>query len=463
MMQFDRRAMIASAGAGLAILSLPRRATAQAAGAPRLLEAREAKAALRALPAEPTTTLGYGGLPEDAVLRYRPGEEIWLRLVNGLKQPTSLHVHGPRLPAIMAGVAGLSQEPVAPGASYDIRFTPRDTGLSWFHPHALPYTGEQLARGLYGVVIVEEKEPPVADADIVAVLSDWRLDARGSIVEDFGKDGLGKPEDAFQHGRIGPLVTLNGLPVPQARALAPGARVRLRIVNAANARIMLLTFAGLKPLILAIDGQPCEAFAPVADTIPVGPGARFDMMFDLPREAGASGKLVLNGNEYKKGAPEPERDILVFKAEGAPRAALPPIGSLPQNPNLPPAIRLQDSQRFDVTIEGGGKAPFTLNRATPKDARGGLPLFLLKTGQPVTLGIANKTAFAQSIRLHGCHMRLLHPADDGWEPYWRDSIILPVGKTHHVAFNADNPGRWMLESPIIDHAANGVRGWFEVG
>ena len=462
-MQFDRRALIAAAGAGLAGVSLAPRAAAQAAGAPRLLEAKEGKAALRAPPAAPTATLGYGGLPEDGVLRYRPGEELWLRLVNGLKQPTSLHIHGLRLPAAMAGVAGLSQEPVAPGAAQDIRFTPRDTGLSWLHPHTFPNTGEQLARGLYGVVIVEEKEPPLADADIVAVLSDWRLDAKGAVVEDFGKDGLGKPEDAFGAGRIGALVTLNNLPVPQTRALAPGARVRLRIVNAANARIMLLTFTGLKPLILAIDGQPCEAFAPVQDTIPVGPGARFDLMFDLSREAGASGKIVLNGNEYKKGSPEPDRDILVFKTEGAPRAALPPIASLPQNAFLPPAIRLQDSQRFDLTIDGGGKAPFTLNKATPKDARGGLPLFLLKTGQPVTLGIANKTAFAQSIRVHGHHMRLLHPADDGWEPYWRDSIILPAGKTHHVAFNADNPGRWMLESPIIEHAANGVRGWFEVG
>ena len=461
-MLLDRRALIATAGAGLCVLALPRHAMAEAAVDPLLIVATDGMAALVAAPAPPTPVLAYRGLTESGVLRYRPGAEVFLRLRNDLKQPTSLHIHGLRLPAAMAGVAGLSQQAIAPGASFDIRFTPRDSGLSWFHAHAFPNTGEQLARGLSGVLIVEEAEPPEADADIVAVLSDWRLDANGAVVDDFGNSGLGKPEDAWQHGRIGALVTLNNLPVPQTRPLAPGARVRLRIVNAAVARVMLLTFVGLKPMILAIDGQPCEAFAPVADTIPVGPGARFDLMLDMPREAGAIGKMVLKGMEYTKGAPEPDRDILVFKAEGAARAALAPIASLPQNPLLPPAIRLQDSARFDFSIDGGGKRPFKLNKETPKEGRG-LPLMQLKTGQPVTLGIANKTAVIQSIRVHGHHMRLLHPADDGWEPYWRDSILIAPGKTHHVAFNADNPGRWMIESPIVDHAANGVQGWFEVG
>ena len=87
----------------------------------------------------------------------------------------------------------------------------------------------------------------------------------------------------------------------------------------------------------------------------------------------------------------------------------------------------------------------------------------MKSGTPVTLGLINKTAVAQAIRVHGHHMRLLHPADDGWEPYWRDSILLVPGRTHHVAFLADNPGKWMLESAIYAHQAAGVRTWFEVG
>jgi len=58
---------------------------------------------------------------------------------------------------------------------------------------------------------------------------------------------------------------------------------------------------------------------------------------------------------------------------------------------------------------------------------------------------------------------VLHPLDDGWEPYWRDSVIIPPGRTVRTAFVADNPGRWLIESTIMDFAAAGLVGWFEVG
>jgi hypothetical protein len=32
-----------------------------------------------------------------------------------------------------------------------------------------------------------------------------------------------------------------------------------------------------------------------------------------------------------------------------------------------------------------------------------------------------------------------------------------------VAFIADNPGKWLIESTILDHAMSGLAAWFEVG
>ncbi len=57
-------------------------------------------------------------------------------------------------------------------------------------------------------------------------------------------------------------------------------------------------------------------------------------------------------------------------------------------------------------------------------------------------------------------MRLLHDLDDGWEPYWRDSVLVAAGKTKHVAFIADNPGKWVIESLIPDR--HGLSTWFLV-
>jgi FtsP/CotA-like multicopper oxidase with cupredoxin domain len=244
--------------------------------------------------------------------------------------------------------------------------------------------------------------------------------------------------------------------------MAPGARIRLRLLSAAGARIMSLSFEGAKPFILAVDGQPADsAFEPARATFPVGPGARFDIMFDLPREAGAEARLVLNGEN------EPDRVLIAFATEGEARPALPPIASLDANPLLPAAIRLQDAKRIELVIEPAKEAPApaatgghgTVDAAAPFSDK---PLFSVKRGSPVTLAIVNRSAAVQQIHVHGHAMRLLHDLDDGWEPYWRDSVLIAPGRTKHVAFVADNPGKWVVESSIADRRAAGLSTWFLV-
>lgn len=79
----------------------------------------------------------------------------------------------------------------------------------------------------------------------------------------------------------------------------------------------------------------------------------------------------------------------------------------------------------------------------------------------MTIGFSNRTAELIGFRVHGAAMRLLHALDDGWEPYWRDSVLVPPGKTVRVAFVADTSGRWLIESPFFAQATTGLRHWFE--
>jgi len=55
-----------------------------------------------------------------------------------------------------------------------------------------------------------------------------------------------------------------------------------------------------------------------------------------------------------------------------------------------------------------------------------------------------------------------HAIDDGWEPYWRNGVIIPPGKTKHAAFVAESPGKWAIHDDILEHEAGGLATWFEV-
>src|SRR5690606_39091616 len=127
----SRRTVLAVAGASLAALALPRTGRAQEAGPPppettaegfRVLRARPGTAPLRGRALPPTPIGGYDGVTPGPTLRIRQGEEVRVRLVNQLEQPTTVHWHGLRLPNAMDGVPHLTQMPVEPGKSFDYRF-----------------------------------------------------------------------------------------------------------------------------------------------------------------------------------------------------------------------------------------------------------------------------------------------------------------------------------------------------
>ena len=435
---------------GLATSFLPGQAIAAPDGF-RVLEARPGTLRLVPDPAQETGVLGYDGQVPGPLLRFKKGEEVRIRLVNRLAQPTAIHWQGVRIANAMDGAAGLTQPAVPPGGSFDYAFTPPDSGTFLYRASMANLAGEQQGRGLHGVLIVEEAEPPKIDREIIALIEDWRLDAAGLIVP-----GFGAMADASHGGRIGGLVTLNGRAIPETVALAPGERVRLRIVNACIARVALVSFEGVLPLVAAIDGQPCDVFEPVRRTIPIGPGARFDVMFDTGTGAG---QVIMRGDH------EPDRVLVNLQPEGEARKPLPPIASLALNPLLPPVIKLQDSRKLDLVIEAKAKPDaahvWTINGMAASGVLG-KPLFSVKTGTPVTLGLVNRSGFAHAIHVHGHHMRLLHDLDDGWEPYWRDSVLIDAGRTHHVAFLADNPGKWLIECLVLEHGGAGLAGWFEV-
>jgi FtsP/CotA-like multicopper oxidase with cupredoxin domain len=407
---------------------------------PRRLTVRKAKLRLLPPPAAETDILGFDGTAPGPLLRCKLGEELRLRLVNQTDEPLTLANWGLRIPNALDGVAPLTQKAVLPGQTFDYRIKPPDAGLFGYRSFVAPEAGAQLRHGLYGALIVDEATPPAADNDIVAILADWEFDAQTQILE-------------TPHPGVS-LVTLNSKPLALAETHNPGSRIRLRLLNAAASRLLFVVFDNLNPRVLAIDGQPCDAFSPGGNVLPVGPGGCFDVMFNLPETPGTA-RLLLREPKVA------DRPLIIFNTAGDKWPDMAPIASLPQNPLLPAKIPLQTAKNVQIVVAGGGATPFSLNGAAAK-AFGKDPLFSVKRDAPATIALVNKTTAGQQMRVHGHALRILHDLDDGWDPFWRNSVIVPPGRTKHVAFIADNPGERAIEVLPLDVPAADMVTWFAV-
>jgi FtsP/CotA-like multicopper oxidase with cupredoxin domain len=104
---------------------------------------------------------------------------------------------------------------------------------------------------------------------------------------------------------------------------------------------------------------------------------------------------------------------------------------------------------------------WTLNHGFPSGLAG-KPLFTARKGNVVVVALTNRSSWTQVIRVHGHVFRVLHGLDDGWEPYFMDTVIVGENRTVRIAFNADNPGKWLIRSTILEHMESGVLSWFEV-
>jgi len=419
----------------------------------RVLRARAAQHTLVGSAYPATEVWSYDGSIPGPLLRYRQGDRLRVEFENALPQPTTVHFHGIRLPNAMDGVPHLTQPPIEPGARFKYEFDLPDAGTYWYHPHL--GSPEQVGRGLSGALIIEEAEPPAVDRDLVWVLSDWRLDREARIVANF--DNF---MDASHGGRIGNTVTVNG-EVRESVDVVPGERLRLRLVNASNARIYALDFRGHAPTVIAYDGHPVAPHRPEGERVVLGPAMRADLILDMTGEAGERYPVV--DDFYSRMA---YRLLDLRYADGPRRGrageALP---KLAPNPLGEPA--LAQAERHRIVFGGGmmGRMPrfasargvaWTVN-GEPVTAHDAEPILEIGRGRSVLLELINDTLWPHPIHLHGHVFRVL--SRDGKATRhreWRDTVLLAPRERAEIAFVADNPGGWMFHCHVLEHQATGM-------
>lgn len=416
-------------------------------------------------------------------IRVRQGERLRITVENGLAEETTVHWHGLRVPNAMDGVPHLNQPPIAPGGTFVYEFDAVDAGTFWYHPHQRSF--EQVGRGLYGPLIVEEPEPPKVDRELVWVLDDWRLTKSAEISNDFGNG-----HDMSHNGRIGNTVTINGR-VPDARPVRSGERIRLRLINAANARIFSLDFQGHTPTVIALDGQPVTPHAPMGGLVVLGPAMRADIILDMMGEPGSRVSVIdrfYRDLEY--------RLVDLAYGETAFRDTMPdwPI-VLPANPLREPNVAA--ALRHEVIFNGGmmggmvmAEMGGSMGEGTSRGMGGGMmrgmmgmmhgngiwfvngkaaeghvldPMLTLERDGSHVIAMTNATAWHHPIHLHGHSFRVISRNGEP-TPHreWQDTVLMAPREKVEIAFVADNPGDWMFHCHILEHQAGGMMGVIRV-
>lgn len=372
---------------------------------------------------------------------------------NELDEETTVHWHGVRVPNAMDGVPFLTQKPIKSGETFLYDFVAPDAGTFWYHPHH--HSSQQVGRGLYGALIVEEAQPIKVDREITWLLGDWRLGEDGEISNDFGN-----MHDSMHDGRVGNTVTINGR-APQPLAVRTGERVRLRLINAANARIFGLKFGGHQPQIIALDGQPVTPHEP-SGAILVGPAMRVDLVIDMIGDPGS--KFTVEDTFYK--GLEYALTTVEYGQTPLRHALLTTPIALPSNRVPEPDIRT--ATRHNVTFSGGmggkmsdamgmmGNMAWAINGVSATGHTHD-PMITFTRGRTAILDLHNDTAWWHPIHLHGHSFRVIsRNGKPTAHREWQDTVLMPPRETAEIAFVADNPGDWMFHCHVLEHQAAGM-------
>jgi FtsP/CotA-like multicopper oxidase with cupredoxin domain len=433
--QLDRRELIAGLGAAVLCPAMPPVVLAQGPRASMTLRAKADVMALR--PGGPDTPIWSLSRPASGRdVGLKRGDALEVTLENDLPIPAVLNWHG--IEGVPAAEPLAARAPVSAGAKESLVIPLRHAGTFMYDLRLL---GDGQARPSRArALIVRESEPVTVDRDETLLIEDWRLRPDGTAIAP-GIDPAGTT----------PVYTVNGLSTPDIPART-NERVRFRFLNGCQRSVIALKIEGHDVRVMAIDGEPAEPFPARNGAVVLAPGGRVDAFVDSIGQPGSTSSILLHdGKEARPIA------RLVASTEPPIRSApLPPAPPLPSN-GLPAQLDLKNATRVDLTLAAQAEWVAAASFATTT-----APAFRAKAGRTVVLALTNRAEIATVFHLHGHHFRLLDRLDDGWKPFWLDTLAIEPKQTQRIAFSADYTGRWLIETMATDWAAPRLVRWYSV-
>ena len=403
-----------------------------------------------------TDVFAYNGRFPGPTLEFREGDRVTVHFRNDLPEPTTVHWHGLHLPFMSDGSPF---HPVAPGEQYDYVFTirPGAAGTYWYHPHPDHRTGHQIAKGLYGAIIVRAPDDPLPSslAEKVLVLSDNRFSPDGQI--DLPDPHTPEGNADRENGREGDVIFVNG-EVKPTLTIRAGEVQRWRVINASAARVYRLSLPGHKLLHIGNDGGLFERPVEV-DEIVVANAERVEL---LVRGTGSPGtRVALRSLPYDRYIPQTRprnwsdtRELLTLHYSDEPAVA---------GVELPAMLR-----RIPVldTAQATARRLMVLSQGMIN----GRMMDMQRVDVAATLDateiweIENLVGMDHPFHLHGFQFQMLD-RDGVPEPFrsWKDVVNVPKhGTARFIVRYANYPGKWMFHCHILDHEDHGMMGILEV-
>lgn len=497
-----RRFLAASAcmPALAALPALPRAALAQ--GAPLAL-----RAASRTLDIDgkAATVWGLAG-PSGQGLILDPGQAFRVDLTNDLPEPTLIHWHGQIPPNDQDGVPDMPMPMLQPGETRSYDYAPLP-GTYWMHAH-IPL---QEMRLLAAPLIVRTPEEVSADRqEVVMFLHDFSFKPPEEVMAEItgGAGGHGSMDHGampmegadgtagMDHGNMGmegmmPGMDTGGMDMgampgmsgmamdlndynfdayltndrtladPQVVPVDPGARIRLRVINAAAATVFWIDTGSAAARLVAVDGQPVQAVA--GTRFGIAMAQRLDLEIDL---AGAGAWPIL---ALREGARERSGLILASAGAQVPKIALLADEPAPAfDPDLAQERGLvaldplpeRPADRVHMVMLGGSMQPYrwTIDGRTWEDH---LPL-TARSGERVEIMFHNMSMMTHPMHLHGHTFQVVEINGRRIPGARRDTIHVPPMSMVTVALDAGEAARWMLHCHHMPHLETGMMTEFAV-
>ncbi len=421
-----------------------------------------------------------------------PGDRFAVDVANRLQDDTIVHWHGQTPPNVQDGVEETGSAPIKPGGRQSYDFAPRP-GTHWMHSHR----GLQEQRLMAAPLVVRSADDARLDAQEVTVLLhdfSFRDPAELFATVTGGAMAHGMMQGAQMPGMA--HGTMQGTPMPgmtggshaghtmSGMAMPNGSmdlndidydaylandrtlddplvvrterhgRVRVRLINAATSTAFWIDLGHIAARVLAVDGNPVQPVT--ASRFPLAQGQRLDLLIAMPAGGGTVPVLAQReGDRTRTGIVlAPPGAAVTRIAEQAAKAAAPIDLSMEARlVAMAPLASRPAEVTHRVTLDGS-MMPYAWT-IDGRDWTMHTPLRLAK-GQRVIVEMVNRSPMAHPMHLHGHHFQVVALNGRPSNGARRDTVLVPRMGAVTIAFDADNPGRWLLHCHNLLHMASGM-------